>query len=62
LSSLQLLLHGLDTGKLLCHSVGEVVKTLRRILDEMEFDIFALGKIESRFLLSYGRFDVVIRT
>jgi hypothetical protein len=48
-------------GKLLCHSVGGVVKTLRRILDEMQFDSFALGKIESRFLLSYGRFDVVIR-
>jgi hypothetical protein len=49
-------------GKPLCHSVGGVVKTLRRILDEMEFDSFALGKIDSRFLLSYGIFDVVIRT
>jgi hypothetical protein len=49
-------------GKLLRHSVGGVVKTLRRILDEREFDGFALGKIESRVLLSYGRLDVVIRT
>jgi hypothetical protein len=44
LSSLQLLLHGLDMRKLLCHSVGGVVKILRRILGKRELIVLHLGK------------------
>jgi hypothetical protein len=44
MSSLQLLLHGLDMRKLLCHRVGGVVKILRRILGKRELIGFALGQ------------------